>query len=123
MNALPADVWVEEGVYQAIHVLDLQQTLDIKHFSKPCVGVGCPHYYFITESENIFDLGWIVGSRPSDRAIYTAMGTRAVLHGAITLALNEWAPKWATRVWEITTISVDGLTVRHNHEIGLRVHF
>lgn len=107
----PADVTVDEAVLQALHAVDCQQTLDIKH--RP----------WISEDSSALDAGWAIGPYPSDRRIYAYCGAEAVLHLAVTAALAHWAPAWVTRTWEVTTITLQGVTVAHNARIGLRLHF
>ena len=117
---MPVDVAVEEGVFQAVHLVDLQQSLDIRRR-------GCGYYAgenrCLSEGESVLDGGWLIGSHPKDAAVYAYMGGEAVLHAAVTVALVRWCPRWTVRAWEVTTISVDGATVIHNARIGLRVRF
>lgn len=108
---IPADIWVEELAFQAVHVADLQQTLAIKHH---------PHLY---ESSNVFDAGWAIGPHPSDRQVYAYMAAEAGLHAGVTVLFSRYASPWLARVWEVVTISVDGATIAHNAKLGLQVRF
>lgn len=104
-----AESVTEEAVFQAVHLVDLQQTLDI-----------ASHRGFFERSSSV-DAGWAIGPHPSDRSIYAYLGADALLHLAVTGALVRWAPTWTVRVWEATTISLAGATVAHNAHIGLAV--
>lgn len=106
-----ADLYFEEATFQLVHLADLQQTLQTKHY--PNLG----------ESSSIIDAGWAIGRHPSDRSIYAFMGAEGLLHAGVTVLLAKYCPAWTSRVWEITTISVDGATVAHNAHLGLQVRF
>jgi hypothetical protein len=100
---------LEESAFQAVHLIDLQQTLDIaKH----------PRMF---ERANVFDAGWAIGDHPSDRSVYAFMAGEAVLHAGVTVLLARYCSAWSVRLWEATTISLNGLTVAHNAHIGLAV--
>ena len=107
---MTADLWAAEALFQAVHVADLQQTLDIKRHPG------------LIEVGGIVDSAWAIGHRPSDRSVYAFMAAEGALHAGVTVLLSQWSP-WAARGWEAITISVNGEVVRHNAQLGLRIHF
>jgi hypothetical protein len=107
---VPADIWAAEAAFQVANIVDLQQTLDIKHHKRAY------------ESADVFDGGSIIGERPRDPAIYAYLGAEGILHAGVSLALARWSP-WTARAWEAGTLSVKILTIRHNAGIGLQIRF
>lgn len=107
---LPPDLILEESLFQIVHVADTLQTLQI------------PDHRGLYESSNIFDGGPWIGRKPTPSAIKLYMGGEAIAHALVSYELYRHAP-WMSRIWEVTTISVDASTVAHNAQIGLQIRF
>ncbi len=102
----------EESLFQAIHLVDLGQTLDIHRHS------------------NLEELGfthggcaWAIGHYPSESRIYAYMGAEAALHFAIADLLVHHGRPWMVHAFEGATISVNALVVENNARLGLTVRF
>lgn len=108
---LPPDLLIEESLFQIVHVADTLQTLQI------------PDRKGLYESSNVLDGGLWIGHKPSRSAIELYMGGEAIAHALVSYELYRHAPPWMSRVWEVTTISVDALTVEHNAHLGLAIRF
>jgi hypothetical protein len=100
---------VEESVYQALHAVDISQTVYIaKH----------PDQFYEKE------IDWAIGRHPSEAHVLQFMVGDAVLHAAVTTALVRLdAPAWATRTWELVTIAASVNNVRGNFKIGIKARF
>jgi hypothetical protein len=100
---------VEESVYQALHAVDISQTVYIaKH----------PDQFYEKE------IDWAIGRHPSEAHVLQFMVGDAVLHAAVTTALVRLdAPAWATRTWELVTIAASANNVRGNFNVGIRASF
>jgi hypothetical protein len=118
---IPADVWAEEALYQAVHIADLQQTLSIRH--DHCRWIA-PYSQICNRESRVAwqGSGWIIGSHPSDRSVYAYFAAESVLHLAVSAALSRWALPWAVRAWEVTSISFEGYTVARNAHLGVAIH-
>lgn len=100
----------EELAFQALHLVDTGQTLDLRH--------DAPRF----ESENAFDAGWCIGTHPKPGPVWAYMSVEAAAHAAVTVALVHYqAPRWALRVWEAASIVLEGDTVARNASLGMRV--
>jgi hypothetical protein len=100
---------VEESVYQALHVIDSAQTVYIARD---------PSQYYERVS------GWAIGHHPSEADVVRFMAADAIVHILVTTALVRMdAPSWATRTWELLTISSTGYCVRSNIKIGIKARF
>lgn len=110
-GAIPADLYAEEALFQLAHVVDLQQTLDIKHHAN------------LHEGVQFLDAGWLVGRHPSDRTVYAYMSAEGLLHAGMTVLLARYCPAWTARIWEATTISIEGKTIAHNVHTGMQLRF
>jgi len=97
------DILGAEFTFQAVHGIDLEQTLQARHYPR------------LSESTAPWAGGWLIGRHPSDRSISAYMAGEATLHAAVTVGLLEVrAPGWLIGSWEAVTIGVDGATVWNN---------
>ncbi len=112
-----AAVWnppeiAEESLFQAIHLVDLGQTLDIhRHSNLEEMGLthgGC---------------AWAIGHYPSESRIYAYMGTEAALHFVVADLLVHYGRPWMVHAFEATTISINAVVVDDNARLGLAVKF
>jgi hypothetical protein len=113
-----------ELAFQALHVVDTAQTLDIR--KTPCRDleqVGPDRWewrHCYTESES----AWAIGRHPSDRSVWAFMGAEAVAHAAVTWTLyRAGAPPWVEYSWQAVTIGFQAETDVRNVSIGLRYRF
>ena len=102
----------EESLFQAIHLIDLGQTLDIhRHDNIQEMGIsqgGC---------------AWAIGHYPSEPRIYAYMGAEAVMHFLVTDLLVHYGRPWMVHTFEAATISVNALVIDDNARLGLTVKF
>ena len=102
----------EEGVFQAIHLIDLGQTLDIhRHDNLQEMGVdhgGC---------------AWAIGHYPSEPRIYAYMGAEAAVHFLVADILVHFGKPWMVHAFERTTISFNAMVIDSNAHLGLTVKF
>ena len=102
----------EEGLFQAIHLVDLGQTLDIhRHDNIQEMGLdhgGC---------------AWAIGHYPSESRIYAYMGAEAALHLLVTSVLVRYGTPWMVHTFEAATISVNAMVIDNNARLGLTVKF
>jgi len=94
-----------ELVYTGILVLDAGTTADIRNDSD------------MQEMNPAARLFLGANPKPTETAVY--FGAIALLHYAVSASLP---PKWR-RVWQYTTIGVNGAVVASNYSIGLRYGF
>ena len=95
----------EESVYQASHILDSVQTLEISR---------TPGYYEVQSR-------WAIGRHPTETDVYAYMGAVAIGHALLTdYFVSRGAPPWLLRAWEAVTIGMSTQDVAHNYNIGLR---
>ena len=102
----------EESLFQAIHLVDLEQTLDIHHH------------------DNLEEMGidqggcaWAIGHYPSEPRIYAYMGAEAAVHFVVTGLLVRYGSPWMVHTFERVTISVNSLVIDNNARLGLTVKF
>jgi hypothetical protein len=95
-----------EATYQALHVIDTVQTLNIKsHRNGRLIG---------------YESNPILGKSPSDGEIFTYMAAEAATHAMITFALDRAeAPMWLQRSWHIGSMAWNGRQVYLNYRMGL----
>jgi hypothetical protein len=102
----------EESLFQAIHLIDLEQTLDIhRHNNLEEMGLqqgGC---------------AWAIGHYPSESRIYAYMSAEAAVHFVVTDVLVHFGSPWMVHTFERTTISVNALVIDNNARLGLTVRF
>jgi hypothetical protein len=100
---------VEESVYQALHAIDIAQTVYIaKH----------PDQFYEKE------IDWAVGRHPAEARVLQYMVGDAALHVALTFVLVKAdAPRWVTRSWELLTIGASANNVRGNYNVGIKARF
>ena len=92
-----------EIAYQALHIVDTLQTLDIKNHND------------VVESNHI------LGYRPTDAKIISYMAAESVLHFAITTQLaSHGAPLWLQRTWGMASIGLTARVVAVNFRLGLK---
>jgi hypothetical protein len=101
--SIPRDVAIEEGVFQAEHLVDTLQTADIRHtrFSE----VQCDEF---------------MGHKPSSASVWTYMSVEALVHAGVTDILLPAHPN-AARAWEFLSIGFQGTVDIHNARLGLSV--
>ena len=99
---------VEEGVFQALHVVDVLQTLAIANHSGCYNEVGDVYEIFSEHPSRTEVLEWGVGY--------------AALHAGVThLIETHTSTRWPQRVWQAITIVGTANSVRVNWEAGLRL--
>ena len=102
----------EESLFQAVHLVDLEQTLDIhRHNNLQEMGIdhgGC---------------AWAIGHYPSEAQIYAYMSAEAALHFVVTDLLVRYGSPWMVHAFERTTISVNAAVIDSNAHLGLTVRF
>jgi hypothetical protein len=102
----------EESLFQAIHIVDLEQTLDIhRHNNLQEMGIdhgGC---------------AWAIGHYPSESRIYGYMGAEAAAHLLVTHLLVRYGSPWMVHAFERATISFNALVIDDNARLGLTVRF
>jgi hypothetical protein len=102
----------EESLFQAIHLVDLGQTLDIhRHYNLEEMGFahgGC---------------AWAVGHYPTEPQIYAYMGAEAALHFLVTDFLVHHGSPWMVHTFEAATISINAIVIDNNARLGLAVRF
>ena len=102
---------VGEVAWQAIHIVDWGQTLDIAD-----------------NPDRYHEINPIIGRHPSRGRVNMYMGASALLHPLVTYMLPEEAeilgfefnPRW---VWLGGTIATSGACVINNQSIGLKMAF
>lgn len=108
--AMP-NTWTKENqrleiAYQAVHVVDLGQTLDIKNHP------------------GLKEDNWFLGEHPSDEKIALWYVGTAYGHAFVTSALErENAPRWLCRTWQAVTIGNALSNIHGNYKLGLRMGF
>lgn len=102
----------EESLFQAIHLIDLGQTLDIhRHDNLEEMGIGHG------------GCAWAIGHYPSESRIYAYMGAEAALHFLVTDLLVRHGSPWMVHTFEAATISINAIVVNDNARLGLTVRF
>lgn len=102
----------EESLFQAIHLIDLGQTLDI-HRHDNIQEMGFSHG----------GCAWAIGHYPSESRIYAYMGAEAALHLLVTSVLVRYGTPWMVHTFEAATISVNAMVIDNNARLGLTVKF
>lgn len=101
---------IEEGVYQAVHVIDAGQTLYI---------ASRPESWREAGSGNA-----IIGSHPNQTEVYEWWAATAYVHAFVASVMEcDNAPVWMRRTWQVVTIVDAAAAVRHNHNVGIKVAF
>lgn len=102
----------QESLFQAIHLIDLGQTLDIHRH------------------DNIEEMGfssggcaWAIGHYPSEAHIYAYMSAEAAVHFLVTDLLVHFGKPWMVNTFESATISVNAMVIDSNARLGLTVRF
>jgi hypothetical protein len=104
--SLPYEQRTEEGVYQALHLADMMQSLDIKNH---------PGHH---------EANPILGPHPNDGQVLAYFAAEAGLHYAVTKALYDGdAPMWAQRLWQGAWIYWEADNVYTNNQHGIRFTF
>ena len=101
--SVPRDIAIEEGVFQAEHLVDTLQTADIRHTRLS--EVQCDEF---------------MGHKPSSASVWQYMSGEALAHAGITALLLPRHPQ-AARFWEAFTIGFQGAVDLHNARLGLSV--
>lgn len=105
------DHWTKENqrlemAYQAVHIADLSQTLQIK------------------DHPELRESNWFLGDHPSDGKIAVWYVGTAYGHAFVTSVLTqEGAPRWMCRTWAVLSIGDALNAVRGNYQLGLKVGF
>lgn len=103
--------WVKENqrlelAYQAVHVIDLAQTLQI------------------SKHPELRESNWFLGEHPRSSKIAVWYAGTAYGHAFVTSALErENAPRWMCRTWQALTIGDAINAVYGNYRLGLKVGF
>jgi hypothetical protein len=95
-----------ELAWQSIHAIDAIQTYRIAN--DPCFHEANP----LTQS--------FIGENPSRRSVIGWAVGSAVGHALVTDYLMDHHPN-AAKWWQTLTISISGLSVGNNYQIGLRI--
>lgn len=102
----------EESLFQAVHLLDLEQTLDIhRHNNIQEMGIGQG------------GCAWAIGHYPSEARIYTYMSAEATVHLLVADLLVRYGSSWMVHAFERTTISINAAVIDSNARLGLTVRF
>ena len=96
-----------ETTYQALHAMDMLQTLNGP--------AGDPCY---TETGAIPNL--LHGDNPSRREVVAWGVGWGLLHWGVSRELEQHAPDWMLTAWQALTIGEVAITIGHNHDIGIR---
>ncbi len=101
-STLPMEQVAYEATYQALHVIDTAQTLNIRN-----VRGG-------------YEKNPLLGRHPSDADIIAYMAGESVAHYLITKFMaDRGAPAWLQRAWHIGSVTWSARTVHINYKIGL----
>ena len=99
-------VWTEESAFQALNLVDMGTTLDIKNH--PNLREGNP----------------LLGRHPSDGEIVGVKLTEGALHALLTHELlKHRAPAWLIQGEELIGVGIEGAAVGNNLSLGLHVRF
>jgi hypothetical protein len=100
--SLSREQLILEGSYQALHVADTIQTLNIK------------------KDNGYWERNPILGRHPSDTEVIAYMAGEAIAHALISKTLADRnAPDWLQRLWHYSSVSWNGALVISNHKRGL----
>jgi len=102
----------EESLFQAVHLVDLEQTLDI-------------HRHSNLEETGFSDGGcaWAIGHYPSESRIYAYMSAEAAAHFLVAHLLLRYGQPWMLHAYERATISFNAMVIDNNARLGLTVRF
>ncbi len=95
----------EEYAFQAVNLADMSLTLDIKNH------------------RDMQEANPMLGHHPSDGAIFGYKLGAGALHAAVTELLLHGASKRMVRIWEWTSIGVEGAAIGSNLSLGLHYQF
>jgi hypothetical protein len=96
----------EEYAFQAVNLADMSLTLDIKNH------------------RDMQEANPMLGQHPSDAAVFGYKLGAGALHAVVTeLLLQHGASKRVMRIWEWTSIGVEGAAVGNNLSLGLHCQF
>jgi hypothetical protein len=96
-----------EVAYQVIHAADAVQTLQMTNRSDLKEG----------------NSAWLLGEHPSAGKVWVWYLGTAYAHTFVTDALDERAPRWVCRAWQVVTIGDAANAVYGNYQLGLKVGF
>jgi hypothetical protein len=94
-----------EVAWQAMHVVDTLQTLQI----------ASDRRYREAES------AWLLGERPKDETVLVWSVGTALAHAGITQLLLDYDYPKLAKVWQFVTLNALCHTVEHNASIGIRI--
>jgi len=104
----------EEIAFQILNVIDIGQTLDIKHH--PNIHEG-----------RLFESGGsaeIIGEHPSDAQVVGWLAVEGAAHYAISrYMIRHDAPKWLVHAWQAVTIGMKANCIQSNYHLGLKISF
>jgi hypothetical protein len=94
-----------EVAWQAMHVVDTLQTLQISRDSR------------YREAES----AWLMGERPDETTVLAWSVGTALAHAGVTQLLLEYDYPKLAKVWQFVTLNALCHTVEHNASIGIRI--
>ena len=97
----------EELTWQALHVVDTAQTLQI---------AAHPECYHEDQS------AVLLGRGPNAGQVALWSAASAALHAGLTALIEERDERWLQRTWQFLSIVPTALTVSHNFRLGLGLH-
>lgn len=100
--ALDGDSLTRQLAYTGLHIADWQQTRRI-------AGSG----------GKWIELNPILGERPSQARVNRYFAATLVAHWAISYSL----PKEWVREWQVGTIALQAIVVKHNYQLGISASF
>jgi hypothetical protein len=105
-----AEVPREEYAWQALHLVDTAQTVQIARSSHNCF------------HENQNQSGWLIGENPTVAGALTWGLGYALGHAYITKLMveHDW-PQWIQQTWQITTVGAAAYDVKNNFDQGIGV--
>lgn len=126
----------EEAVQQAAQVVDLDQTLNLRHTGHCTYGTpgqwsgsawdGTLHQVrpqVCTPAMQEVMAAPIIGKHPSDAQVYQFKAAEMALHAGVTELLEAKHFSTAVQIWEITTIGVQAAVDAHNAAIGVGLRY
>ncbi len=111
---LSKSVMTEEIVYQVLNVVDIGQTLDIKHHKN------------LEEGDFMKSGGSAeaIGHHPSDLKVVGFLALNGFAHYTVTrYMVNHNAPNWVVHSWEAVSIGAKFNCIQKNYSLGLKINF
>ena len=96
------DLPKKEYAFQAIHAIDLAQTL-----------------YASNNQDRFIEANPILGKHPNNESVIMFFATTGIAHTAVTMYLMDHHPEYVS-LWENTTIYIKGATIMWNFTVILK---